>query len=185
VLSDPVDLNVPALSDLAISLYLPGTVQATTIHNRLLQTNYVSLPGNFTAPPRCRTSARSLSWPFLTEVDVDAAGAAPSWPWATRSPTAPAARHRHQQPLARLAGAAPADRARSPRHQRPPRRGQPRHQRQPPAARRAEPAGRAAAALERFDRDVLATAGVRYMIGDDRHQRHRQQPGTNPIPAAT
>lgn len=39
VLSDPVELNVPALSDLAISLHLPGQVQATTIHGSAFQTN--------------------------------------------------------------------------------------------------------------------------------------------------
>ena len=38
-LSDPVDLNVAPLSDLAISLYLPGTVGATTIHGTASQTS--------------------------------------------------------------------------------------------------------------------------------------------------
>jgi lysophospholipase L1-like esterase len=75
VLSDPVDLNVPALSDLAISLYLPGSVQATTIHGSAFQTNYVSLPGNFTGAATFPTDRTITSWPFLTEVDVNAAGA--------------------------------------------------------------------------------------------------------------
>ena len=70
VLSDPVDLNVPALSDLAISLYLPGTVGATTIHGTASQTNYVSLPGNFVDAASLPTQRTILSWPFLTEVDV-------------------------------------------------------------------------------------------------------------------
>jgi lysophospholipase L1-like esterase len=74
VLSDPVELNVPALGDLAISLYLPGTVEATTIHNTGLQTNYVSLPGNFTAAATLPVQRTILAWPFLTEVDVDSAG---------------------------------------------------------------------------------------------------------------
>jgi len=70
VLSDPVDLNVPALSDLAVSLYLPGTQGATTIHGTASQTNYVSLPGDFTGAASLPTQRTILSWPFLTEVDV-------------------------------------------------------------------------------------------------------------------
>lgn len=74
LLSDPVELNVPALGDLAISLYLPGTVDATTIHNTGLQTNYVSLPGDFTAAATLPVQRTLTAWPFLTEVDVDSAG---------------------------------------------------------------------------------------------------------------
>jgi len=76
VLSDPVDLNVAALSDLAVSLYLPGTQGATTIHGTASQTNYVSLPGDFTGAATLPTQRTILSWPFLTEVDVTGAGAA-------------------------------------------------------------------------------------------------------------
>lgn len=76
VLSDPVELNVPPLSSLAVSLYLPGTVQATTVHQLALQTNYVSLPGNFTAAPTLPVQRTIQVWPFLTEVDVDTAGPA-------------------------------------------------------------------------------------------------------------
>ena len=76
VLSDPVELNVPALGDLAVSLYLPGTVEATTIHNTGLQTNYISLPGDFTAAATLPVQRTITAWPFLTEVDVDSAGPA-------------------------------------------------------------------------------------------------------------
>jgi lysophospholipase L1-like esterase len=76
VLSDPVELEVPALSDLAISLHLPETgVQATTIHGSAFQTNYVSLSGNFTGAATFPTARTISSWPFLTEVDVNVAGA--------------------------------------------------------------------------------------------------------------
>ncbi|QOY93228.1 SGNH/GDSL hydrolase family protein [Massilia sp. UMI-21] len=75
-LSDPVELNVPPLSDLALSLYLPGTVQASTVHQLALQTNYVSLPGNFTAAPTLPVQRTIQVWPFLTEVEVDSAGPA-------------------------------------------------------------------------------------------------------------
>ncbi len=73
-LSDPVALDVPALSDLAISLYLPGQVQATTIHGSAFQTNYISLPGNFVDAAVLPTQRTITSWPFLTEVDVSSPG---------------------------------------------------------------------------------------------------------------
>src|SRR5690242_13917877 len=39
VASDPVDLDVPPLSDLAISLFFPEATEATTLHILALQTN--------------------------------------------------------------------------------------------------------------------------------------------------
>lgn len=75
-LSDPVELDVPPLSDLAVSLYLPGEVQGTTIHGNTSQTNYVSFPGNFTAAAVLPSQRIIFSWPFLTEVDVQSSGSA-------------------------------------------------------------------------------------------------------------
>ena len=46
--SDPVTLDVPALGDLAVSLYLPENVAATTQHEVGQQTTYISSPGDFT-----------------------------------------------------------------------------------------------------------------------------------------
>jgi lysophospholipase L1-like esterase len=76
VLSDPVELNVPPLADLAVSLYLPGEVRATTLHHTGLQTNYVSLPGNFTAVPSLPVQRTVTSCPFLTDVEVQTSGTA-------------------------------------------------------------------------------------------------------------
>lgn len=76
VLSDPVALEVPPLSDLAVSLHLPGEVQATTIHGNTSQTNYVSFPGNFSGAAALPTQRIIFSWPFLTEVDVQSSGSA-------------------------------------------------------------------------------------------------------------
>ena len=48
--SDPVDLNVPPLADLAVSVFLPGEVPESfrlTGHDNGHQTNYLSLPGDF------------------------------------------------------------------------------------------------------------------------------------------
>ncbi|ALK99758.1 GDSL family lipase [Massilia sp. WF1] len=199
VLSDPVDLEVPALSDLAVSLHLPGSVQATTIHASAFQTNYVSLPGNFTGAAAFPLERTITSWPFLTEVDVNAPGASAIVALGDSitdgSNTMVDANHRWPDLLAlRLQTA-----------------------REPLAVVKSK-AGRPAlgtaglvawsarlgvvnrgiggnrllrdpgeqplfgrAALERFDRDVLATAGVRYMvlligINDIGH------PGTGTIP---
>jgi lysophospholipase L1-like esterase len=76
VLSDPVELNVPPLADLAVSLYLPGQVRTTTLHSAGLQTSFVSLPGNFTAAPTLPVQRTIDNWPFLTEVDVQTSGTA-------------------------------------------------------------------------------------------------------------
>jgi lysophospholipase L1-like esterase len=73
VVSDPVDLKVPALSDLAISLFLPETTLAMTLHILAMQTNYFSTQtGDFTAAVKFPFAKTIHSWPFLTGVDVEA-----------------------------------------------------------------------------------------------------------------
>ena len=73
VFSDPVDLDVPALSDLAVSLYFPDTALATTTHALGLQTSYVSPEtGDSTGETRLPTGKTIAAWPFLTGVDVAA-----------------------------------------------------------------------------------------------------------------
>jgi len=73
--SDPVDLEIPALSDLAVSLYFPQVAQATTSHVLALQTNYVSSGiGDSTAAAKFPVEKTVSSWPFLTGVDVAASG---------------------------------------------------------------------------------------------------------------
>jgi hypothetical protein len=47
VLSDPVDLEVPALSDLAVSIFVPGDTGPATWHFEARQTLYVFPPGRF------------------------------------------------------------------------------------------------------------------------------------------
>ncbi len=69
-LSDPVALDVPALSDLAVSLYLPARTSATTVHPLAYQSSYVSTAGDFTGSARMPTEHTITSWPFLTEVDM-------------------------------------------------------------------------------------------------------------------
>ncbi len=71
--SDPVELEVPALSDLAISLFLPETTVAATSHILAKQTSYVSLDtGDSTADAKFTVGKKIRSWPFLTGVDIAA-----------------------------------------------------------------------------------------------------------------
>jgi lysophospholipase L1-like esterase len=70
-LSDPVDLDVSALSDLAISLFFPGPTTATTVHILAQQTNYVSPEkGDFSAQTPFPVARTIGFWPFLVGVDV-------------------------------------------------------------------------------------------------------------------
>ena len=71
--SDPVDFDVPALSDLSISLFFLKTAALTTWHILAKQTNYVSAEtGDATAQTRFPTAQTIDFWPFLTGVDVEA-----------------------------------------------------------------------------------------------------------------
>src|SRR2546423_137289 len=73
VVSDPVDLDVPALSDLAISLFFPETTEVKTTHILARQTNYVSPEsGDSTASAAFTVGKTIRAWPFLTGVDVEA-----------------------------------------------------------------------------------------------------------------
>jgi len=69
VVSDPVDLDVAPLSDLAISIFLPEPAKASTQHELAKQTNYV-VDGDATAASTFPPSKTIGSWPFLTCVDV-------------------------------------------------------------------------------------------------------------------
>ncbi len=72
VLSDPVELAVPPLGELAISLYLPEPTETTTVHGFAFQTNYTSPQGDFTAETDMPVEAETQSWAFLSAVDVTA-----------------------------------------------------------------------------------------------------------------
>ena len=78
VVSDPVNLTVPGLSDLAIDLYLPGDTASTpsplTVHTRALQTSYASTRGNHAGAAELPVLRPISSWFFLSRVEVAAAG---------------------------------------------------------------------------------------------------------------
>ena len=71
-ISDAVDLDVPALSDLAISLFLPEATSAKTVHILAKQTSYVSAEnsGDVSAAAEFPKPTKIDTWPFLTGVDV-------------------------------------------------------------------------------------------------------------------
>jgi lysophospholipase L1-like esterase len=79
VISDGVEVDVPALSDVAVSLFFPESTSISTGHILAQQTNYVSAEtGDATAATSFPVAKNITSWPFLTGIDVSAspAGAA-------------------------------------------------------------------------------------------------------------
>ena len=67
--SDPVNLKTPALSDLAISIYLPKHAEGAGIHYSAQQTNYIA-KGDVTASAKFDGPATVNSWEFLTAVEA-------------------------------------------------------------------------------------------------------------------
>lgn len=59
VLSDPVDLPLPAFTKLSISLYLPGRVETCTCHDPALETGWM-IPGDAVAAPTLPANAEVL-----------------------------------------------------------------------------------------------------------------------------
>jgi lysophospholipase L1-like esterase len=73
MVSDPVDLDVPALADLAISLHVPGEVPESlpiTGHGNCHQTNYISPPGDFTGAVAMPVAATTENWYFLSAIEM-------------------------------------------------------------------------------------------------------------------
>jgi lysophospholipase L1-like esterase len=69
--SDAVALDVEAFDNLAVSLYLPENVAATTQHEQGQQTNYISTPGDFTGASSF-SATTTQSYYFLAGVEVRA-----------------------------------------------------------------------------------------------------------------
>lgn len=72
VLSDPVELDVPALGDLAVSIFVPESTGPATWHFEGLQTSYVSPPGDFTASTDMPVASTTQAWFWLAGVEVTA-----------------------------------------------------------------------------------------------------------------
>jgi len=73
VVSDPVDLEVKALSDIAVSLYIPGEVSEAfpiTGHGNCHQTNYLSVEGDHTAAAALQVKEKTENWYFLGAIEM-------------------------------------------------------------------------------------------------------------------
>ena len=69
VLSDPVEMAVPALTNLAVSLYFPGEVTTSSVHSTGLQTAFI-VPGDAGAALDLANAKHDDSRYFLTDVEV-------------------------------------------------------------------------------------------------------------------
>lgn len=69
VLSDPVHFKLPALSDVAVSLFLPKPTAGAGIHYAAQQTSYITA-SDTSAQASLNDPTTVTSWVFLTGVDV-------------------------------------------------------------------------------------------------------------------
>ncbi|MFZ0088536.1 MAG: SGNH/GDSL hydrolase family protein [Solirubrobacteraceae bacterium] len=77
--SDPTTMTVPALTNLAVSIYLPDATGPATYHALAQQTNYISTTGNFAGQASGAAFATTTqSWYYLDDVNVLDPGQAPS-----------------------------------------------------------------------------------------------------------
>ena len=70
VLSDALELEVPALADLAVSIYVPEQTGPATWHFVAQQTSYVSPQGNFADALEMPVGATTQAWFWLAAVEV-------------------------------------------------------------------------------------------------------------------
>ncbi len=75
VLSDPIKLNVPANGDVAVSIFIPEATAGAGIHYAAEQTSYLG-QGDLTGAVSIPEPATITSWVFLTGLDVSAPEAA-------------------------------------------------------------------------------------------------------------
>ena len=75
LLSDPVDLSISPLADLAVSLYFPGETGPPTNHGTALHTTYVS-SGDTTGSASLADATTTQSYYWLAAIDVDAPASA-------------------------------------------------------------------------------------------------------------
>jgi lysophospholipase L1-like esterase len=76
LVSDPIDLAVPALADLVVDLYLPepdpsAAASPLTWHAGSSQTSYIA-EGNASGAPSLQAAARPASWFLIARVEVAA-----------------------------------------------------------------------------------------------------------------
>jgi lysophospholipase L1-like esterase len=70
VVSDPVQLQVPATSELAVDIYLPVNTGPVTWHRVGLRTTYISPAGNYVGEPMLPAGSTARNYFFLKGVEV-------------------------------------------------------------------------------------------------------------------
>jgi lysophospholipase L1-like esterase len=70
VISDPVPLQVAALGDLAVSIFVPGSTGPATWHFVALRTSYISPSGDFTGSVVMPVASTTQAWFWLAGVEV-------------------------------------------------------------------------------------------------------------------
>jgi lysophospholipase L1-like esterase len=157
-MSDPVAMTVAPAADLAIDLYLPGDTAASTspltTHQGALQTNYVSVEGNHAGESDLPGATTTPQWFFLARVEVAAseqAGAVVAFGDSITDGTRSTANTNNRWPdefARRLAAQKMALGVLN----------------QGIAGNRVLCDGAGVSALARFDRDVLAQTGAKYVV---------------------
>ncbi len=77
MVSDAVEMDVPALSDLVISLYLPEDTGPPTQHSTGLHTTYISGPGDFSGQATFDADRMTNAWYYISGVHVPAPAGTP------------------------------------------------------------------------------------------------------------
>jgi lysophospholipase L1-like esterase len=72
MLSDAVALDVPPLGDMSVSVYVPGDSGPASTHALGLHTTWISADGDFTGSPEIAGAEKTLSWYWVSGVDVQA-----------------------------------------------------------------------------------------------------------------
>ncbi len=70
VLSDPVDWKLTRFTEVTVSIYLTNKAQANTVHFWGQHETYISGPGDFTADTDIANSSHTSSWYWLAALDV-------------------------------------------------------------------------------------------------------------------
>ncbi|HZU10698.1 MAG TPA: SGNH/GDSL hydrolase family protein [Pseudacidobacterium sp.] len=182
ILSDPVPMQVAPLSDLIVSVYLPEQhIRNMTCHSFADETNYI-LKGDATAAPTPDNSSPINSWCFVKGVDVstnatDHAAAIVAFGDSITDGAASTPNANHRWPDV-LAARLQADKRTA-------------HLgvlNEGIGGNRVLHDGYGPSALARFDRDVIAQSGVKYLIvlegiNDIGHLKRPEGPEDKPITA--
>ena len=70
MLSDAVDLKIPAFADVAISIYVPKESTPSTFHLLGQRPTYISGPGNFVSAESIPNPRESRSWYWLSDLEL-------------------------------------------------------------------------------------------------------------------